>query len=126
MSEQRKRILDVGNCSMDHGAIRRLVEGQLGAEVVQSHTPIDALENLRRGQFDLVLVNRKFDRDDSDGLDLIRAIKREPELAGTPVMLLSNYEEYQQAAVEAGALRGFGKAELASPETAQRLRELLG
>jgi CheY-like chemotaxis protein len=125
MSDKRKRVLDVGNCSMDHGSIRRLVEGQLGAEVVQNHTQAEALETLRRGRFDLVLVNRKFDHDYSDGLELIRAIKSQPELAGTPVMLISNYEEYQQAAVEAGALRGFGKSELASPETAERLRDVL-
>jgi CheY-like chemotaxis protein len=125
MSDERKRVLDVGNCSMDHGAIRRLVEGQLGAEVVQNHTQTEALETLRRGRFDLVLVNRKFDRDYSDGLELIRAIKSRPELAEMPVMLISNYEEYQQAAVEAGALRGFGKSELGSLETAERLREVL-
>jgi hypothetical protein len=41
-------------------------------------------------------------------------------------MLITNYEEHQQAAMQAGALRGFGKAELSSPETAKRLAEALG
>ena len=77
-------------------------------------------------RFDLVLVNRVFDRDSSDGLALIGAIKTDPELTGVPVMLITNYEQHQRRAVEAGALPGFGKAELSAPETIERLAAILG
>ena len=48
------------------------------------------------------------------------------ERLGVPVMLVSNYPQYQQQAVDAGAVPGFGKAELRSPTTLARLAEFLG
>jgi CheY-like chemotaxis protein len=125
MSEKKPRVLDVGNCSYDHGSIRRLLEERFQAEVVQQHHRADAIQALKRGRFDLVLVNRVFDRDGDDGMELIRTIKSDPALAETPVMLISNYEQYQKQAMEAGALPGFGKSALSSPETAERLDAVL-
>lgn len=121
-----KRILDVGNCSMDHGSIRGLLERSFGAEVVQTHGPNDTLEALRREKFDLVLVNRKLDADYSDGLEIIKAIKADAKLAAVPCMLITNYPEHQETALAAGAHRGFGKKELAHPETHARLKAILG
>jgi CheY-like chemotaxis protein len=124
--QKPKRVLDVGNCGVDHAAIRRLIEGRFAAEVVQSHGQAEALASLGRERFDLVLVNRVFDRDSSDGLALIQAIKSDPQLAAVPVMLITNYEQHQKRAMEAGAERGFGKAELAAADTLQRLAAVLG
>jgi CheY-like chemotaxis protein len=129
MTEQtaaHKRVLDVGNCVPDHAAIRRLIEGSFGAEVVQTHDLPGTLTELRRGQFDLVLINRKLDQDYSDGMEILRQIKADPQLAGVPVMLITNYPEHQQAAVAAGALPGFGKLELSSPLTRARVAAALG
>jgi len=121
-----KTVLDVGNCSFDHGAIRRLIEGRFDAVVLRAHGPEDALAALANKSVDLVLVNRILDRDGSDGIELIRQIKSNPALAELPVMLVSNYEEYQEKAIQAGAERGFGKAELEAPETLERLGAVLG
>lgn len=121
-----KRVLDVGNCDPDHTSIRLMLEEQFDAEVVRAHQSSDAIENLRSERFDLVLINRKLDRDYSDGIDIVRQIKTDTALSNVPVMLITNYPEYQQAAVAAGALHGFGKAELASPDTRKRLAEVLG
>jgi len=120
-----KRVLDVGQCSPDHASIRRLVETNFNAEVVRTHGPDDTLAQLRKGSFDLVLVNRKLDADYSDGLDIIKAIKADPRLAGTPVMLVTNYPEHQQIAIEAGAVAGFGKLEYNLPETREKLSRFL-
>jgi two-component system chemotaxis response regulator CheY len=120
-----KRVLDVGQCTPDHWSIKHLIEGELGAEIVQAHLQNEAPELLRAGKFDLVLVNRKFDADYSDGLELIRAIKADAALATVPVMLVSNYPEYQAEAVAAGALPGFGKAELRQPATKEKLSAIL-
>ncbi|MBX9789308.1 MAG: response regulator [Pirellulales bacterium] len=125
-SEAHKRVLDVGNCVPDHAAIRRLLEGTFAAEVVQTHDLAGTLAELRAGSFDLVLVNRKLDQDYTDGMEIIRRMKADPQLAAVPVMLITNYPEHQQAAVEAGALLGFGKLELASPLTRARLAAALG
>jgi two-component system, chemotaxis family, chemotaxis protein CheY len=121
-----KRVLDVGNCSMDHGMVRAILERQYRAEVVQAHGPDDALELLRQGKFDLVLVNRKLDADYSDGLEIIKTIKADAKLASVPCMLITNYADHQDAAIAAGAERGFGKKELAAPETHARLKAILG
>jgi DNA-binding response OmpR family regulator len=120
-----KRVLDVGQCGFDHGSIDRLISGAFNAETVPAHDLNDALEQLRGGQFDLVLVNRKLDRDYSDGLDLLRAVKADAALAAMPIMLVSNHPEAQQAAVAVGAEPGFGKAELGAPETLEKLRRFL-
>src|SRR5262245_49120819 len=103
-----KRVLDVGNCGPDHAAITQLMR-RFGAEVVQADGAHDALSLLRSGGVDLVLVNRKLDMDYSDGIEVIRQIKADPAVAATPVMLITNYAEHQDAAEAIGALRGFGK-----------------
>jgi CheY-like chemotaxis protein len=121
-----KRVLDVGQCSMDHGSLRYLVEKQFEASLAQAHSQPEALARLRAEPFDLVLVNRVFDRDGSDGLSLIRAIKADPQLASVPVMLVSNYPQYQEQATAAGAEPGFGKSELMEPETVALLQKFLG
>jgi CheY-like chemotaxis protein len=120
-----KRVLDVGQCGFDHGAIRRLVESQFAAEVVQAHRLVDAVERLKNEPFDLVLVNRQLDADYSDGLEVVRAIKADGALARTPVMLVSNYPDAQEAAIAAGAEPGFGKSELTEPGTREKLRPFL-
>ncbi|HYW80014.1 MAG TPA: response regulator, partial [Thermoguttaceae bacterium] len=77
-------------------------------------------------KFDLVLVNRRIEDDNSDGLAVIEQIKADPHLAETPVMMLSNYAEAQAAALAAGAEPGFGKAELGHPATVEKLGRFLG
>ncbi len=121
-----KRVLDVGNCVPDHASIRSLIEDNFDAEVVQAHGPEDALATLRDGGIDLVLVNRKLDRDYTDGLDIIKQIKADVDLAATPCMLITNLADHQELAVQTGAELGFGKLEFGKPETRERLRAILG
>ena len=121
-----KRVLDVGNCVPDHSSIRSLIENNFDAKVVQAHGPEDALATLRDGGIDLVLVNRKLDRDNTDGIGIIKQIKADAALATTPCMLITNLADHQELAVRAGAEMGFGKLELGKPETRERLRAILG
>ena len=120
-----KRVLDVGQCQMDHSTIRRLIEDGFEAEVVQAHSATDALTQLRAGPFDLVLINRKLDADYSDGVEIIRQMKADAQLESLPVMLVSNYPESQQQAVALGAEPGFGKAECREAKTRERLARFL-
>lgn len=120
-----KHVLDVGQCGFDHGAIRSLLVEEFAAEVVQTHHLSDTLQRLKKQPFDLVLINRKLDADHSDGLAIVEAIKANPALAKTPVMLVSNFSEAQTAAIAAGAEPGFGKAELSSAATREKLRPFL-
>ena len=123
--DDQKRVLDVGQCDPDHASITRMLEGQFGAKVTRTHGMDDTLDELKRGSFALVLINRKLDADYSDGIDILKRIKQDPQLAATPVMLVTNYPEHQQASVEAGGVLGFGKAELLRPETLERVRQYL-
>ena len=93
---------------------------------MQAHSAEETLELLRNRAIDLVTVNRKLDRDYSDGLDVIRQIKSDPEVGQVPVMLVTNYDEHQQTAMEMGAVRGFGKLEIGSPATRELLEPYLG
>ena len=121
-----KKVLDIGQCDMDHGSIRQLIEDQFDARMVRTHGAEDTIAALRSQSFDLVLINRKLDRDQSDGVDIIRQIKSDSELATVPVMLVTNFREHQEIAMAAGAEQGFGKSALRDEETRQRLSHVLG
>ena len=121
-----KKVLGVGNCSFDHGMIETLILANFDAVMVAASLTDEALEKLRSDRFDLVLVNGRLANDSSEGMALVEQIKADPQLAATPVMLLSNYDDAQQAAVAAGAEPGFGKAQLAQPETLEKLGRVLG
>lgn len=120
-----KQVLDVGQCVPDHAAIRRLLEMNFDVNVVRTHELADTLEALQRQSFDLVLINRKLDIDYSDGVAILEAIKADPKLAATSVMLVTNYPEHQHAAVKAGAEYGFGKNELGASATVEKLKPFL-
>lgn len=119
-------VLDVGNCSPDHAAIKRMLTASFDVEVLQTHGTEDTLRCLRSRDVDLVLINRKLDQDYSDGTEILKQIKADAELAATPVMLVTNYDEHQAEAVKLGALPGFGKLSLTASETQQRLAAVLG
>ena len=111
---------------MDHASICQLIKDHFDVKITRAHGAADVLSALHSDSFDLVLINRKLDRDQSDGLEIIRDIKADNQLADVPVMLITNFAEHQQMAVSAGALPGFGKAALFTEETQQRLSGVLG
>jgi len=120
-----KRVLDIGQCDLDHSQLKRLFEQKFSAQVERAHGWSDAETKLHAANFDLILVNRILDRDGSEGLGIVRALKSDPALAAMPVMLVSNYASAQQAALAAGAEPGFGKSQLQSSETLAKLTKLL-
>jgi DNA-binding response OmpR family regulator len=120
-----KRVIDVGNCVPDHAAIRRLIESNFDAQVAQAHDLKDALLELEREPAALVLVNRKLDIDYSDGMAIVRHLMSSEQWSALPVMLISNYPEYQKEAVAAGCAPGFGKQELRSEATLEKLKRFL-
>ncbi len=121
----KRRVLDVGNCVPDHASIRRMLTKNFDVDVLQTNGQQDTLELLRSESVNLVLINRKLDHDYSDGVEILKQIKADPALAQIPVMMITNYAEHQDAAESLGALRGFGKLELNSSETQQKLAKIL-
>jgi two-component system chemotaxis response regulator CheY len=120
-----KKVLSVGQCGVDHPAISRVIRDRFAAEVVPADSAAEALAELRRGGYGLVLANRVFDMGGS-GLEFIQQIKADDALKDVPIMLVSNYPDAQQQAVALGALPGFGKAALRDPATLDRLADVLG
>lgn len=125
----RSRVLDVGNCDSDHGVIRALLVNHFDVEVDRVMFVDEALLRIARQPYDLVLVNRRIFADDRDGLELIRRLRAttaQPAANARPaVMMVSNFEAAQQAAIAAGAVRGFGKAQLRDAATLERLALVL-
>ncbi|MFV1969146.1 MAG: response regulator, partial [Pirellulaceae bacterium] len=62
-----KRVLDVGQCNPDHQAICSLLDQHFEVQITRTHGLEDTLAELHAGPYDLVLINRKLDRDESDG-----------------------------------------------------------
>ena len=121
-----KHVIDVGNCIPDHRAIRTMLEDNFDVTVTQCHTLDEAMAAARSGECHLMLVNRKLDRDYSEGIKIIQAVRADQQLSRVPVMMITNFDEHQQLAVEAGAEYGFGKNAIHTAETLERLRKLLG
>ncbi|MEP3478041.1 MAG: hypothetical protein ABJZ55_02225 [Fuerstiella sp.] len=121
-----KTVLNVGQCRPDTAALGHFLKSNFGAAMISTDLLDDTMQALRDQAIDLVLINRKLDADYSDGMAILAAIKQDDDLSKIPVMLVSNFPEWQEKAVEAGAIYGIGKAELASAEATDRVREALG
>jgi CheY-like chemotaxis protein len=120
-----KQVVLVGHCGPDASFLRMAVSSV--ARGIAVHTADDEQElhaYLAKG-VDLLLLNRElgWGFDQTEGVEIIRALRAQhPQLR---MMLVSNYPEAHAAAVEAGALPGFGKRELGSPRVTQLLRDAL-
>ena len=121
-----KVVVDCGNCGPDYGSIRQMIQSNFDAVVLQTHGLEDTLQLLAERDVDLITVNRKLDRDYSDGMDVIRQLKTDERSKSIPVMLVTNYEEHQQAAIDIGAVRGFGKLSVKASATVELLVPYIG
>lgn len=117
------RILDVGQCQIDGPRMGRFLKETLQAQVDKADTGDEALRLVEKHAYDLVLVNRILNRDNSPGLSVIATL-----LAAKPglrAMLVSDYDDAQADAVKLGALRGFGKSAMDDPATLELLEKTL-
>ena len=120
-----KTVLSVGQCRPDTAAIHQFLTSNFDVQVITTDLPDESLRTLQENQIDLVLINRKLDADYSDGLLILKSIKTDATTSQIPVMLVSNFPEWQEKAVEDGAVYGFGKAELNHSETIDKVRAVL-
>ena len=112
-----KTVLDIGNCDADHMFIETMLKSNFTATLLRSHGLDDALKLLQENEVDLILINRLLDNDGSEGMAILRHFKSDAKLQNIPTMLITNFEEHQEAAIKEGAVRGFGKSALSSAET---------
>ncbi len=114
-------IVLVGHCGPDAFMLRTAVQRIVPEAAVVVVNDMQTLEAQHRRPDNLWLVNRVLDGDfPMEGMDLIAGRPKDEQ---QPVMMLiSNYTEAQDRAVQSGALPGFGKQSLYDEETAVRLR----
>ncbi len=117
------KVLSLGQCAADSFAIKQTIEATFDVEVVGVDTLSEAMAQLKDERFSLILVNRILDRDGASGLSCIEQIQNRD--GGTPIMLVSNLAGAQKQALTAGAVPGFGKAELNEPKTLTQLHSYL-
>ena len=115
----------VGHCTPDAFALR-ISLGSLfpGSDVVLIND--DAALNDALSTTKVCLINRELDGqfESSDGVELIRSVlSGEGEHAS--MILVSNLEDAQQRAVEAGAHIGFGKSDLYNNTMHQSIADAL-
>ena len=124
----KQTVISVGQCGYDNSRIRSLIRSiDSTVEIKETDSHQETMEILASlDEAALVLVNRVFDMDGASGMDLISQLKsKESEFAAIPVMLVSNYEKSQAEAIANGAIPGFGKSELQSVETRQKIESVL-
>jgi hypothetical protein len=119
-----KRILLVGHCGVDGPRLKSEISQFLSdADVERINSDADLRRACDRGA-DLLLINREpLGFEPRSGTQLVRDLcERFP---GQKLILVSDLEEAQQEAAEAGALPGFGKSDIGSPKFEDTVRNAL-
>ncbi|HEX8914806.1 MAG TPA: hypothetical protein VF796_20810 [Humisphaera sp.] len=120
-----KKVALVGHCGPDSSYLRLAIQkAEPGVQILAADDDAE-LKNVLEQNVDLILFNRQLDYgfDDSEGVSVIRKLSR--HFPRTRMMLVSNYPDAQQAALQAGAVPGFGKRDIGSAKVTQLIREAL-
>lgn len=121
-----KKIVLVGHCGPDSSYLRSAITRSVkDAKVLMADDDGELSKALAEG-VDLILFNRQlgYGFTEPEGIKCIERLKYLSR--DTKMMLVSNYPDAQAAAVEAGALPGFGKRELGSQRVVELLRNAVG
>ncbi len=122
----KPRVVLVGHCGADGrmlaAAVRRAVPE---AEVVYADDQASLDAEMRDAN--LLLVNRVLGEAyaHTAGVDLIRDVGAIDVAPKPATMLVSNFDDAQRSAEDAGALPGFGKQDLNTPKVTERLKQAL-
>jgi CheY-like chemotaxis protein len=122
----KKKVALVGHCGPDASYLRLAVARAVKDAQVVFADDQHALNKLIEAGVDLVLLNRQLDYgfETDEGVELIKRLRA--KVPSLKAMLVSNYPDAQQAALQAGAVEGFGKREIGSPKVADLIRSALG
>jgi DNA-binding response OmpR family regulator len=120
-----KNVLIVGHCDLDNPQITSLIEKNFSAKVTREKLLKKTIGCLEKQNYDLVIINRIGAFDQEGGLELIEEIKKDGRF-NTPLMMITNYKDQMDKAIECGAVPGYGKDKLYDKETVELLSEYLG
>ncbi len=117
------KVALVGHCGPDSFALQSSVMGFVpNSEIVKINSKAD--RDAQLGELSLLLVNRVLDGtfESESGIELIRGLRDD----GPKMMLITNFPEYIEESIEAGAVKGYGKQRMRAPETEAPLHQALG
>ena len=108
MSEPRRTILLVEDNDLLRESFSILL-GESGYDVLPAATATDALETTRQARPSLMVLDLGLP--DRPGLDLVREIRSDPDLAGMPIVALTGRagRAEERASLEAGCDRFLSK-----------------
>lgn len=127
MSENQgklRAVVLVGHCIPDAHMLKTVVSRAIpGATISIANDSETLRKHLSAGA--LLLINRMLDGSfvEPSGIAIIQELAQRADRPR--MMLISNFPDAQDAAVQAGALRGFGKSQLYEQATASALREAI-
>jgi CheY-like chemotaxis protein len=114
VSRESSRVPDAGRTKTiliaeDEESLRELVRAVLGPgyRYGEAADGVEAMEQLRRLSPDLVLLDLMLPQ--TTGLEILEAIRRDPALRTTRVVVLTAWAHYEEASVAAGADRFVAK-----------------
>ncbi len=119
-----KHALIVGHCDLDNPQITSLLEKNFSTNVTRVKLLKKVIEHLEKQDYDLVIINRIGAFDQEGGLELIEKIKEDGRFQ-VPLMMVTNYKDQMDKAVEKGAVPGYGKDKLHDNDTIELLRKYL-
>lgn len=117
------KVALVGHCGIDGPRIEAQISSILQDADVCSCNDSDALHRVCDEGVDLLLFNRElgFGFGDEQGVQVIQKLRASHP--NVKLMLISDYPDAQSAARAAGALPGFGKADLGTSKVEKALRD---
>jgi hypothetical protein len=115
-------ILLVGHCIPDNFLLKRAVGKAISGATIKKINSAKALDEYLPNA-NLLLINRVLDGrfEDADGLAMIERLA-----SSVPCILISNFDDAQQAAEQAGAHPGFGKSRLGAADSHEKMHQALG
>lgn len=124
MSDQGQiQIALVGHCGPDAFALQSSIMGFVPGAVLHRLNSIDDVSAMM-DTLSLLVVNRVLDGSfgTESGIEYIRGLGDD----APPAMLISNFPESLEESVSAGAVMGYGKQKMRSPEAETALKNALG
>ena len=120
-----ERIVLVGHCGVDAPRLEAEVSRCRPRAEVMTVNSEQQLQEICDEGADLLLINRQlpFGFESEEGVELMRELQQiHPEVK---MMLVSDRPDAQEQAKQAGAIDGFGKADLGTRKIASCLRDAL-
>jgi hypothetical protein len=120
-----KKVALVGHCGPDSSYLRMIIQkADKGAQIIFADSD-EELNHVLKSEVDLLLFNRELGYGFTEPMGVSMIARLRAGYPKTKMMLISNYPDAQEAAVQAGALPGFGKREIGTPRVVQLLKDAL-